>query len=104
MIFDIVVIVVVLVVVVVDIVVDNVVDVVVVVVVPFFVPLFLSLHLDFFFSQQELTFLVMTDKGIKLDCLTVVQFSWVKSSQVEASVELEFVFGLPHITKTLSQL
>ena len=46
----------------------------------------------------------MTDKGIELDCLTVVQFSWVKSSQVEASVELEFVFGLPHITKTLSQL
>ncbi len=84
-----------------------VVDVVVVVVVAmvfFFLSLFLSLHLDFFFSQQELTFLVMTNKGIELDCLTVVQFSWVKSSQVEASVELEFVFGLPHITKTLSQL
>ena len=70
----------------------------------FLLPLFLSLHLDFFFSQKEPTFLVMTDKGIELDCLTVVQFNWVKSSQVEESVELEFVFGLPHITKTLSQL
>ena len=46
----------------------------------------------------------MTDKGIELDCLTVVQYNWVKSSQVEESVELEFVFGLSHITKTLSQL
>ena len=95
---------VVFVIVVIIVVVDVVVVVVVVAMVFFFLSLFLSLHHDFFFSQQELTFLVMTDKGIELDCLTVVQFSWVKSSQVEASVELEFVFGLPHITKTLSQL
>ena len=54
--------------------------VVVVAMVFFFLSLFLSLHHDFFFSQQELTFLVMTDKGIELDCLTIVQFSWVKSS------------------------
>ena len=92
------------VVVVVVVVVDVVVVVVVVVVamVFFFLSLFLSLHLDFFFSQQEPTFLVMTDKGIELDCLTVVQFCWVKSSQVETNVE--FVFGLSQRTKTLSQL
>ena len=62
----------------------------------FFLLLFLTLHLDFFFCQQKLTFIVKTDKGIELDCFIVVQFSWVKGSQVEASVE--FVFGLPHGT------
>ena len=54
-------------------------------------PLFKSLYLDFFFCQEEPTFIVKTDKGIELDCLTVVQFNWAKSSQVEAKVE--FLFG-----------
>ena len=62
--------------------------IVVVVVVLFLLPLFLSLYLDFFFCQQEPTFIVKTDKGFELDCLTFDQFSWVKSSQIEASLYL----------------
>ena len=73
--------------------------IVIVIIVFSILPFFLSLYLDFFFCQHEPTLIV---KGFELNCLNVIQFSCVKSSQIEESAE--FVFGLSYRTKTLSQL
>ena len=67
----------------------------------FFLPLFLCLHLDFFFSQKEPTFLVMTDKGIEIDCLTIVQFCWVKSSSGKFRVCIWFVSQYQNTESTI---
>ena len=67
----------------------------------FLLPLFLSLHLDFFFSQKEPTFLVMTDKGIEIDCLTIVQFCWVKSSSGKFRVCIWFVSQYQNTESTI---